>query len=285
MSRTVVISETFIGWGSYSPGTADRVPSQVSTPSETIPVPASAPRRALARAAYEAKLAVSPHPALAMPAARLRGHGVLVSSPGVEVLIEGYPRSANSFTVAAFARAQGWPGSGGGRIAHHTHAPAHVMEAIRRKIPAMVLIRDPAEGVLEFVLVKPDLTVRQALRGYLRFYEPLVPVATGFLTARFEDVTTDLGSVIERLNARFGTSFVPFVHSEEEERTVFEEMDGYWRGRLGSGPDLERFVGRPSQVREAWKERLRRAYEAPDLAGLRDRAGGLHESFPAVPPR
>ncbi len=255
----------------------------MSTPSETIPVPAAAPRRAVTRALYEAKLAVSPHPALAMRAARLRGHGVLVSSPGVEVLIEGYPRSANSFTVAAFARAQGWPGSGGGRIAHHTHAPAHVIEAIRRKVPAIVLIRDPAEAVLEFVLVKPDLTVRQALRGYLRFYEPLLPFSHAFVTARFEEATTDLGPVIERVNDRFGTSFLPFVHSQEEERAVFAEMDGYWRGRVGSGPELERFVGRPSRVRDAWKERLRRAFDAPDLAGFRERAQRLHAAFPASP--
>jgi hypothetical protein len=233
---------------------------------------------------YEAKLAVSSHPALAMPAARLRRHGVLVSSAGVEILIEGYPRSANSFTVAAFARAQGWPGSGGGRIAHHTHASAHVIEAVRRKVPSIVLIRDPAEAVLEFVLIKPDLTIRQALRGYLRFYEPLVPLSDGFVTARFEEATTDLGSVIERVNDRFGTTFVPFVHSKEEERAVFEEMDGYWRGKVGSGAELERFVGRPSQVREAWKDRLRRAYDGPDLAPLRDRAGRLHQSFPAVSP-
>jgi hypothetical protein len=238
-----------------------------------------------ARAVYEAMTLAAPHRALAMPAARLRGHGVLVRSPGVRVLIEGYPRSANSFTVAAFARAQGWPGSGGGRIAHHTHAPAHVLEAIRRGIPAIVLLRDPADAVLEFVVVKPDLSIRQALRGYLRFYAPLVAHADGFVTARFEEVTTDLGAVIARVNERFGTSFVPFRHTEEDERAVFAEMDGYWRGRVGPGRDLERFVGRPSELREAWKTMLRANYDAPALAGLRDRARRLHQTFPNGSPR
>jgi len=235
---------------------------------------------AAARAAYEVMTIGAGYPALAMPAARLRGHGVLVSSPGVEVLIEGYPRSANSFTVAAFARAQGWPGSGGGRIAHHTHAPAHVLAAIRRGIPAVVLLRDPADAVAEFVLVKPDLSIRQALRGYVRFYEPLVPHREGFLTARFEEVTTDLGAVTARLNERFGTSFLPFEHTEANARAVFDEMDGYWRGRLGGGAELERFVGRPSTTREAWKARLRAAYEAPELEGLRARGRRLFETFP-----
>jgi hypothetical protein len=252
----------------------------MTTAPDTMPPPAAAPRRVLRRAAYELKLAASPHPSLAMPAARLRGHGVLVGSPGVEVLIEGYPRSANSFTVAAFARAQGWPGSGGGRIAHHTHAPAHVLAAIRRGIPAIVLLRDPSQAVPEFVLVKPELSIRQALRGYLRFYEPLLPHAGGFLTARFEEVTTDLGAVIGRLNDRFGTSFVPFEHTEDRAADVFEEIDGYWRGRVGGGPQLERFVGRPSATRDAWTARLRAGYQAEGLAALRERARRLFETFP-----
>src|SRR5438874_8416960 len=187
MSFTVVISETFMTGRCYPAGGGDprlrpgRVPSRMAWSSDTVPAPAGVPRRVATRLLYELKLAASARPALAMPAARLRGHGVLVSSPGVEVLIEGYPRSANSFTVAAFARAQGWPGSGGGRIAHHTHAPAHVLEAIRRGIPAIVLLRDPADAVPEFVLVKPDLCLPQALRGYVRFNEPLVPRRECFL--------------------------------------------------------------------------------------------------------
>ena len=48
------------------------------------------------------------HPLLALPAARLRGHGVVLS-PRTEVVIEGYPRSANSFAVAAFRLALGSP--------------------------------------------------------------------------------------------------------------------------------------------------------------------------------
>ena len=243
------------------------------------PASSSRGRRALRRALYEAKIAAAANRALALPAARLRRHGVLVAAPGVEVLIEGYPRSANSFAVAAFARAQGWPGSGGGRIAHHTHAPAHVLEAVRRGIPSIVLIRDPADAVLEFLLVKPDLTPRQGLRGYIRFYEPLLPHRSGFVIGPFEEVTTDLGRVIVRLNARFGTSFAPFEHTSGHEREVFEEMDGYWRGQVGSGADLERFVGRPSDVREGWKARLRPGYEDQSLAAVRARAVRIFESF------
>ncbi len=234
--------------------------------------------RAPARAAYEVMSLVARHPALAMPAARLRRHGELVS-PSTDVVIEGYPRSANSFSVAAFALAQGWPEGGRGRIAHHTHAPAHVIAAVRAKVPAIVLVRDPADAVLEFVIVKPALTLRQALRGYLRFYEPLIAYRSGFVVGAFEEVTADLGAVIERLNRRFGTSFVPFEHTPENVQACFDAMEGYWSGLVGTGPALERFVGRPSALREGWKGDLRDRYDGPELTGLRERARLVHERF------
>ncbi|HYT30505.1 MAG TPA: hypothetical protein VEN82_06985, partial [Actinomycetota bacterium] len=77
--------------------------------------PADPARKALSRVLYEAKTVVARHPSLALPVARLRGHGVLVR-PETDVLIEGYPRSANSFSVAAFGLAQPREVE----IAHHT---------------------------------------------------------------------------------------------------------------------------------------------------------------------
>ncbi len=228
----------------------------------------------LGRLRYEVKTLVAQHPVLALPVARRRGHGVLVNAD-TDILIEGYPRSANSFSVAAFELAQGRPV----RIAHHVHAPAHVIAAARAGIPAIVLIRDPGDSVPEFVIAKPHVTIAQALRGYVRFYEPLMRHWDRFVVGRFQDVTTDFGAVIRRVNCRFGTDFREFQHTEENVRICFAAMERYWEGRIGRGPQLERVVGRPSAPRDRIKSELRRAYEAPHLARLRDRAERLCEAF------
>ena len=116
--------------------------------------------RKAGQALYELMTVVGRYPALALPAARNRRHGTLLQDD-TEILIEGYPRSGNSFAVAALARAQARPV----RIAHHAHVPGHVIAAARAGVPALVVIREPAEAVVEFVLVKPVVTVAQALRG------------------------------------------------------------------------------------------------------------------------
>ncbi len=97
----------------------------------------------------------------------------------------------------------------------------------------------------------------------------------------FPEVTTDLGRVIRRVNDLYGTAFLPFEHTPENERACFEAMDRYWRARVGPGEELERRVGRPSALRERLKQELRPAYRAPGLRPLRERAEELYRAFAA----
>ena len=227
-------------------------------------------RRSLA---YDLKTRVAAKPTLALPLARFRHHGVVLSD-ATQVVIEGYPRSANSFSVVAFEVAQGRRTA----IAHHTHAPAHVLEAVKRRVPTIVLARDPAEAAVEFLLVRRELTAPQALLGYVRFYEPLARAADRFVVGLFPQVTTDFGVVMSALNRRAGTSFVPFEHSEANVRRCFDAMQHYWEGRVG-GDELERRVGRPSESRDAMKREVRPLLDEPDAAELLARARHLYEAF------
>ena len=185
------------------------------------------------RALYEAMTALAGYPRLVLPAARWTGHGVPLS-PDSDIVIEGFPCSANSFTVAAFTTSQ--PGKV--QVAHHLHAPGHVIAAVRRGIPALVLIREPEDAVTEFARTKPALTVAQAARGYVRFYRPLLRYLDRFVVGAFDDVTTDLGSVVRRINERFGTSFAEFEPTEQNLARARSAGDRYWQSRTGPGLPL-----------------------------------------------
>jgi len=229
-------------------------------------------RDAALRALFEIKTVVAEYPGLAIPVARRR-HGVPVG-PNTDVVIEGFPRTGTSFAVAAFNRAQARPLD----VACHVHAPAQVIAAARRRLPALVVVREPEDTVLSFVIRNPHLSIAQALRGYLRFYAPLLRYRAGFVPADFGEVTGDFGRVTSRLNERFGTAFGEFDHTEENVRSVFEEIEGDYRARV-TGEALERSVARPSGLRAGLKERLRGDYGEPGLAVLRDRAERVYRSF------
>src|SRR5689334_19049404 len=65
-------------------------------------------------------------------------------SRGTEIVIEGFPRSANTFAVVAFRLAQ----QREIEIAHHLHAAAQIKHAINLKVPVIVLIREPSDAIL-----------------------------------------------------------------------------------------------------------------------------------------
>src|SRR5215210_9212094 len=91
---------------------------------------------------------------------RLRPHyRRLLVARTTQFVIEGFPRSGNTFAVVAFEQAQRETF----RIAHHLHAPAQVMLAARWRIPALVLVRKPTDAVLSWTIREPCVSIQQDL--------------------------------------------------------------------------------------------------------------------------
>ena len=59
-------------------------------------------------------------------------------------MIDGYTRSASTYAVYAFQLSQARPV----RVAHHLHAPAQLIEAARRGVPTLMVIREPRGALL-----------------------------------------------------------------------------------------------------------------------------------------
>ncbi len=144
-----------------------------------------------------------------------------VVSRDTEIVIEGFPRSANSFARSAFRSCQ--PNV---RYATHVHSSAQIVQACRWGIPTLVLLRDPEGAVCgdlafqcELAGSEPDKVTAQRLNAslyrYIRFYSPLISLKPDFVVGHFPEVIADYGAVIRRINEKFGTAFVVFEHTEE----------------------------------------------------------------------
>jgi hypothetical protein len=179
-----------------------------------------------------------------------------IVTPDTQLVIEGFPRSANTFARVAFNRAQ----SERVRIAHGLHVPAQVIRASRWRIPTLVLIRKPKDAVLSFAIRDP-ISVDQALRYYLSFYETVEEYRDAYVLGLFEEVTEDFGEVIRRINDRFGSAFSPFSHDERNVEGVFARIEKNSRKRFGE-TSLEDKVSRPFASREKLKREV--SYELDD---------------------
>ena len=223
-------------------------------------------RHVAADALYDAKTSLARYPLIALPLQRLRGRGELIDDD-TQVVIEAFPRCASSFAVAAFRLAQEPSPT---NIAHHTHMPAQVLEGVRRGLPTLVLLRPAVDAVVSHLIRSPDLGAGAAMRGYLRFYGSLVARRGGFVTATFDEVVGSFGTAIERLNARFDSTFTSFEHTPENVVRIEGEIERDYRAREGSGERLEAVIPRPSASREAVKaavgQRVRREIAPSTLA-------------------
>ncbi len=176
-----------------------------------------------------------------------------------DIVIEGYPRSGNTFVVHAFRLAQDRPL----RMADHIHVPAQVMRAAAYGIPACVLIRRPDEVVRSLTVKYPELDVRHALQGYINFYTACWAYRDRFVVAAFDTATRDVGTVIDAVNRRFGTQFRRFDHAPAVAARVFAQLD---RRNAAINLGDPRASYRPNDVKEAEKQRLDLAPHAAQLA-------------------
>lgn len=191
-----------------------------------------------------------------------------------EIVIEGYPRSGNTFAVVAFRLAQGREIT----MAHHLHAAAQIKRAARLDVPAIMLIRKPSDAVLSLIIRDPHASMRWALRSYIRFYSAALPYLGKTVIAPFATVTSDLASIIRLVNTRYGTSFKEFVPTEGALDSVRHRVE--WMARRDSmmtGWDHRRGVALPSEQRERAKEARRTEYLDDCNMPLRIAAESLYE--------
>jgi hypothetical protein len=201
-------------------------------------------------------------------------------TPDKQVVIEGFPRSGNSFARRAFIMAQDETFDVTS-IAHHLHVPAQVVRAAQWRIPTMVLIRKPKDAVLSLVIRDP-ISVDQALRYYISFYETSEKYRDAYVLGLFEEVTEDFGEVIRRINNRFKTNFAPFTHDERNVDGVFARIEKNSRKRFGE-MSMENRASRPFASREKLKREVEYELENPKRKDLISRADSVYERLARRP--
>lgn len=178
-----------------------------------------------------------------------------------QLVIEGYPRSANSATVHGFLDRQSRPV----RVAHHVHHVAQLLRAIQWGIPAVALIRSPGDAIVSHAALSVEVLLKQGgfkrgsgwsfdvyARAWANFYAPLVGREGDVLIAHFDHVIRDLPALIHAINEKFGTSFETGI--KRDSLLGYHAVPGGLRG------ELKRDIGALFAEQLASSPRLRNAY-------------------------
>lgn len=190
-----------------------------------------------------------------------------------EMVIDGFERCGNTFAVTAFEMAQMRPV----RIAHHTHSSGQVLTAVKQGIPCLLTIRRPRDAAVSFGQYYPAVSMTTALLSYIVLYGNCLPAKEHLVVGHFEDVTTDMGSVIERVNGLYHTAFKPFDSSPENIRRCFELIDRSVNVDDRQAP-FGLVVPRPSETRRRQRPLVEARYDSSPSA-LRRLAESIYQEY------
>lgn len=168
--------------------------------------------------------------------------------PNTVLVIEGFPRSGNTFAYFALRRVL--PDEQ--HIATRVHVPAQVALAVRRQLPTLYVIRDPVDTIASLLIAAPHVPIGAAIDEYVHHHREVLKHRHGFVVGEFQVVTTRFGEVVDALNERFDLQLPPFAHTEEAAAQVFADIDAHHAEVWGA---TEHVVPRPSASRageKAW---------------------------------
>lgn len=145
---------------------------------------------------------------------------VLVSNDSL-VVIEGFPRSANTFAYNLFEFIFDNHGLNPKYIAHHTHSSAQIIFANKYNIPSLVLIRDPLSAVRSLIIMQNlyannyQFYADFYLKMYISFYAKILPIQDDLLIVDFNDIINNYDLVISKFNSFYNYNYtIPDVSSD-----------------------------------------------------------------------
>lgn len=127
----------------------------------------------------------------------------IVITPETQIVLDGFPRSGNSYLFALMAVTQ----SSELKMAHHLHSVAHIKESVRRRLPTVVIARDPREAVLSYLAFDSKVPLEDSLLDWISFYSQVLKLNTSaYVVAEFGEFIKDANPLIHKINQVFGLS-------------------------------------------------------------------------------
>lgn len=138
-----------------------------------------------------------------------------------DIVIEGFPRSGNTFATACFASA-----NSNSNIARHHHCISQLKEGLKRKIPTIALIRSPRDSIISFLIRRPEIKASFVINEYLVFYNYVKSYYDSLLIIEFDKLIKSHTFILEILEERYPQKFnTNNHHSYEDIINIVDEME------------------------------------------------------------
>lgn len=194
----------------------------------------------------------------------------VVVSNETKVVIDGFPRSGNSFFVALMAVTQPPELS----MSHHLHSAAHIKEGVNRGLPVIVIVRKPNQATLAYCAYDRNVPLKESLLDWISFYEQVLALPKkSYALAHFDKFIENGNDVINEINQTFDALLKNFNHTNSEisAKKYLEETSLAAFGR--------QHQSQPSQKRTLYKESIKNELESDSLRPLLEKAERVYRKL------
>ena len=195
-------------------------------------------------------------------------------TPQTDLVVEGFPRSGNTFTVFALNNAA----HNEVLISSHVHHPAQIKYAMAHGVPTMLVVREPVATLASYLIFGQHGRPGTVFREYISYHRELVPYADRLLIGDFPEVSTDLSAVIDRINRKYSLHIPPFDQSAANVERVFAEISRQHK-LIHRYRDPAEVAPRPSASRHAMSERISKELLQPRYRDILDQATEIYRFF------
>ena len=194
-----------------------------------------------------------------------------------DLVIEGFPRSGNTFTTFAIEDASGHELT----IASHVHQPCQIKLALARGLPTVFVVRDPVSALASFLVYDRRFSASTVIGEYRSYHRELVPYAERLLICEFDEVTSHISSVIDRINQRYFLQIPPFDEEPSNVERVLAQIERRHK-LVHPGIDPVQSAASPQADRRKVNEEMREALLHPRNAAQLADAQELFEFFSSI---
>ncbi|MCA6218230.1 hypothetical protein KGA65_16980 [Ideonella sp. B7] len=182
------------------------------------------------------RIGISCSPNLYIPLRRMAGRTDGLAEVGTQLVIEGFPRSGNSYAEAAIR----WSQRDTLKLAHHTHSAAHVLWAIKNRIPVLVVFRNPIDAITSLVQHEPErYAFSDSIREYISFHSALFRSQDSIVFSPFQQTTNGFPDVIRNINRKFNLDLRTYEDNSNENREIFNLLNRLSQSRKTIDGDTE----------------------------------------------
>jgi hypothetical protein len=141
----------------------------------------------------------------------------LVAHKNTDIVIEGFPRSGNTFAAAYFALMQQKAGLNV-KIAHHIHTIGQLKVTRKYNIPNIILLRNPEQSIKSLIIRHPEYNFHDACYIWKSYHKYLINNIRYFNIIEFEEFIKNphdiLSEVIRRESYKFNVCKISYSEIE-----------------------------------------------------------------------